>query len=87
MSGNKVLDLFSRSLKNVYDDRVGVYAFPADQRVAAMKDHREIARAILAGEDHEAERLMREHMQAFVNFLSTGNPGLLDEIIDWAPAP
>lgn len=85
MSGNKVLDLFSRALKDVYDDRVGVYAFPADQRDAAMQDHVEITRAILAGDDQAAERLMREHMQAFVDFLAAGNPGLLDEIIDWAP--
>jgi GntR family transcriptional repressor for pyruvate dehydrogenase complex len=86
MSGNKVLDLFIRSLKSVYDDRVGVYAFPPDQREAAMQDHIEITRAILAGDERGAEGLMREHMQAFVDFLAAGNPALLDEIIDWAPA-
>lgn len=85
MSGNKVLDLFSRSLKYVYDDRVDTYAFPPDRRREAIDDHCTIAQAILAGDDRAAEQLMREHMESFVAFLSEGNPGLLDEIIDWAP--
>lgn len=83
MSGNKVLDLFSRSLKSIYDERVGGCTFPVEQRREALHDHQVVASAILRGDAEEAERLMREHMKLFVHYLTERYPGLLDEIIDW----
>jgi GntR family transcriptional repressor for pyruvate dehydrogenase complex len=85
LSGNRVLDLFGGALKTIYFDRVasGVAVFPDDARETVVHAHEAIAQAVIKGDATLAERLMREHMDEYADFVAQRLPGLLDEILDW----
>ena len=82
-SNNRVLNLFARSLQDVYTARVSGFLFPPDARERVSKDHDAIIRAIERGDGKKAERLMREHMEEFVALCVERYPGMLDEVVDW----
>jgi len=82
-SGNRILDLFGRSLKDVYSARVSGALFPMDARERVQCAHEDIVDAIDAGDAELAERLMREHMEEFLGFVAERYPGMLDEVVDW----
>ncbi len=82
-SGNRILDLFGRSLKDVYAERVSGVLFPMEARERVQCAHEDIVDAIEAGDEALAEKLMREHMQEFLGFVAERYPGLLDEVVDW----
>lgn len=83
MSGNPVLDLMGRSLKDLYTDRLEGLIFPLEARVRVQEEHEAIAKAIIKGNASRAEKLMREHMAEFVEFAADRNPGVFSEIVDW----
>jgi DNA-binding FadR family transcriptional regulator len=83
MSGNRILDLYGRALKDIFTERVTGLLFPASQRDHIRRAHEAIAKAIFNGEAARAERLMREHMQEYVEYVQRRHPGLLDEVVDW----
>jgi DNA-binding FadR family transcriptional regulator len=83
LSGNKVLDLQERSLKDIYAGRIEGTVFPAEARESILQDHRQIARAIIAGKAGRAEKLMRAHMEEYLNYSAARNPGVLDEVVQW----
>ena len=83
MSGNPVLDLMGRSLKDLYTDRLEGLIFPPDARARVHEEHAAIARAIVKGNSSRAEKLMREHMREFVQFAAERNPGIFSEVVDW----
>lgn len=83
MSGNPVLDLMGRSLKDLYTDRLEGLVFPPETRERVEHEHAAIARAIVNGNAARAEKLMREHMLEFVEFAGERNPGVFTEIVDW----
>ncbi|HEX2849369.1 MAG TPA: FCD domain-containing protein [Acidimicrobiales bacterium] len=83
MSGNPVLDLMGRSLKDLYADRLEELIFPVDARVRVQQEHATIARAIVKGNAARAEKLMREHMVEFVDFAVSRSPAMFSEIVDW----
>jgi DNA-binding FadR family transcriptional regulator len=82
-SGNRVLDLFTRSLKDVYAERVPGAPFPLEERQRVIREHDAILKAIEAGHSRSAERLMRRHMQRVTEFVSERFPGALDEVVRW----
>jgi GntR family transcriptional regulator, transcriptional repressor for pyruvate dehydrogenase complex len=82
-SGNRVLNLFARSLQDVYAARVSGFLFPPDARERVSRDHDAIIRAIERGDGKRAERLMREHMEEFAQLCVERYPGMLDEVVDW----
>jgi DNA-binding FadR family transcriptional regulator len=83
MSGNPVLDLMGRSLKDLYADRLEELIFPMDVRERVQHEHAAIARAIIKGNATRAEKLMREHMVEFVEFATARSPAMFSEIVDW----
>ena len=83
MSGNPVLDLMGRSLKDLYTDRLEGLIFPSEARARVHEEHAAIAKAITKGNATAAERLMREHMVEFVEYAGERNPGIFAEIVDW----
>jgi DNA-binding FadR family transcriptional regulator len=83
MSGNRILDLFGRALKEIFTDRVSGLLFPASRRQQVREVHEAIAKAIFKGEASRAERLMREHMEEFAAFVEQRHPGLMSEVVDW----
>mgnify|MGYP003774453839 CR=1 FL=1 len=83
MSGNPVLDLMGRSLKDIYTDRIEGMYFPVEARERVQEEHAAIARAIIAGDAANAENLMHQHMREFVDYAKARNPGIFVEIVDW----
>jgi GntR family transcriptional regulator, transcriptional repressor for pyruvate dehydrogenase complex len=83
MSGNPLLNLLARSLKDIYTDRVAGFVFPEENRDHVRKTHAEIADAIVDGDAETAERLMRDHMATLAEFFEERHPGLMDELVDW----
>lgn len=84
ISGNGVLDLVGRSLKDIYYARSrGTVATNVAQRDAVRHAHAEITGAIMGGHGAAAEQLMREHMEEFLENIKRQNPGMLDEIVGW----
>ncbi len=82
-SGNSVLDLLTRSLKDIYLARVRSIVYAPDERAQLLHDHEEIAGAILKGDGDRAETLMREHMEEYVGIFEERFAGFMDETIDW----
>lgn len=82
-SDNRVLNLFARSLQDVYTARISGFVFPPDAREQVAKDHDAIIKAIEKGDGKKAERLMREHMEEFIELVAERYPGMLDEVVDW----
>jgi GntR family transcriptional repressor for pyruvate dehydrogenase complex len=83
LSGNRVLDLQVRALKDLFADRIEGTTFPGAARERIVNDHRRIARAIISGNGARAEKLMREHMIEFLAFSVERNPGVLEETVQW----
>lgn len=83
MSGNPILNLFSASLEEIFRDQVNGMLSPKDQRAHVLAVHAAIADAISAGKADEAERLMRDHMQEYADWVHQRNPGVVDEVILW----
>jgi GntR family transcriptional regulator, transcriptional repressor for pyruvate dehydrogenase complex len=83
MSGNRVLDLTGRAMKDIYSDRIREMIFPEDERSKLIEAHDLIGRAIIDGNADKAERLMREHMEEFTHYVETRFPGMLDEVVTW----
>jgi DNA-binding FadR family transcriptional regulator len=82
-SGNRVLGLFTRSLKDVYAERVPGAPFPLEERRRVERDHDGILKAIESGNGRRAELLMRRHMERVAEFVSERFPGALDEVVRW----
>ena len=82
-SGNSVLDLLTRSLKDIYVARVRSVVYEPGERAKILHDHEAVAEAIISGDADRAEKLMREHMREFVALFEHRFPGFMDEKIDW----
>lgn len=83
MSGNRVLDLFGRALKEMFDARIKAAVTPTSRRAAVRQVHEDIVVAIVEGDGDLAERLMRDHMLAFVQDVNKRHPALIEERISW----
>jgi GntR family transcriptional repressor for pyruvate dehydrogenase complex len=84
MTGNRILDLMSRAIKDIYVERVRDLEYPPETRRSIHHAHEQIVQAIVEGDDVQAGRLMRAHMVKYSErTVLTNMPGLLDEVIDW----
>ena len=82
-SGNGVLDLLTRALKDIYVARVRSVVYQPDERAKLLHDHEVVADAIIAGDGEQAEKLMRGHMEEYVAVMEERFTGFMDEEIDW----
>ncbi len=81
MSGNPVLTLIVRSLQDLRVDQMtgdGVHPEGDIEQV-----HAKIAQAIIDGRREDTERLMREHMQDFIEYEARNDPGYLEQTVSW----
>lgn len=83
MSSNRLLDLFAHALADIFHERVKGFLYPPEERAKVVKEHGAIADAIQAGDGELAERLMREHMEEYSNYVRDRYPALLDEVVRW----
>jgi GntR family transcriptional regulator, transcriptional repressor for pyruvate dehydrogenase complex len=85
LSGNRVLGLIARSLKDIYYSRLpGVRAdSPQRWRQKVQRAHLDIAAAIVAGDADQADALMRVHIQDFAARVRREDPKLIDSTVEW----
>ncbi|MEP7740014.1 FCD domain-containing protein [Nocardioides sp. 31GB23] len=84
LSGNRVLNLLARSIKDMYAERVREVKFTDATRAEVLAAHRDIANAIFAGDEARASDVMKEHMAHYFQLAVVNNmPNLLSEVIDW----
>jgi len=83
ISGNGVLDLFGRALKEIYTERAIAEIRPADRHQEVLEEHERVVEAILAGDADLAERTMREHMQELAKGFERQYATLKDEVVGW----
>lgn len=83
LSGNRVLDLEGQALRDMYADRIEGMVFPPEARSGILRDHRAIVRAIISGNASRAEKLTRSHMEEYLFYSASRNPGVLDEVVQW----
>jgi DNA-binding FadR family transcriptional regulator len=83
MSGNGVLDLFGRALKEIYTERVIAAERPPARWAEVRREHEAVAQAIFAGDGERAEELMRAHMVELAAGFERNYAALSKEIIGW----
>lgn len=83
MSGNGVLDLFGRALKEVYTERVIAAEQPPARWAEVRREHEAVAQAIFDGDGERAEELMRAHMVELAAGFERNYAALSEEIIGW----
>ena len=83
MSGNGVLDLFGRALKEVYTERVIAAERPPARWASVRREHEAVAQAIFDGDGERAEELMRAHMVQLAAGFERNYAALSGEIIGW----
>ncbi|MFF5181576.1 FadR/GntR family transcriptional regulator [Micromonospora sp. NPDC000316] len=83
LSGNGVLDLFGRALKEIYTERVVAAERRPERWEDVRREHQAVAAAIADGDAARAETLMRAHMVALADHLERDYAGLHDEVIGW----
>jgi DNA-binding FadR family transcriptional regulator len=82
-SGNNILELFGRSLRDLFNERVAERVMGTGDRAVVDKEHRAIATAIASGQPDLAERLMAAHMNTFTDIAVRVIEGLLGDVLDW----
>ena len=82
-SGNRVLDLMSRAIRDVFYERVTSSLWPESDRPRIHLEHEAIVKAIEKGDGKLAEKLTKRHMEEMMERCEERMPGLLDEIVDW----
>jgi DNA-binding FadR family transcriptional regulator len=83
MSGNPVLDLMAMSLEDIFHDQVSGLLFPKSKRRQVLEVHQDLATAISEGRANDAEKLMRQHMQDYAEYVRMRKGPLMDEVVDW----
>jgi DNA-binding FadR family transcriptional regulator len=82
-SGNRILDLFGRAIKEVFMERISGMVFPDKDRARIRSEHEAVVDAIAEGDADKAEQLMHAHMEEFAERVAKRYPGMLDEVVDW----
>ena len=84
MTGNRVLDLISTSLKELYTSRVVGGGLANETTAPSIRlEHKAIGEAILAGDGDRAEELTREHMNLYLGRVRS-LPGVGESLITWS---
>ncbi|GAA4548314.1 FadR/GntR family transcriptional regulator [Pseudonocardia xishanensis] len=84
MTGNRVLDLVSTALKELYTSRlVGTGVGHATTDPSIELEHQEICTAIVRGDADTAERLMRTHMEYYVERVRQTAPEFRASRLAW----
>lgn len=83
MSGNRILNLISHAMEDIFHARVSGMLFPPERRGDVAEAHDRIAEAIAAGDAPRAEQLMRDHMVDYARYVAARHPALMDEVVAW----
>jgi DNA-binding FadR family transcriptional regulator len=81
MSGNPVITLLVRSLQDLRVDGTSDHGGHLEGDLLHVHDM--IARAIIEGRPAQAEQLMREHIQDFIQYELDNDPAYLEQTVSW----
>jgi GntR family transcriptional repressor for pyruvate dehydrogenase complex len=81
MVGNPVITLLARSIQDLRVDATGDHAGHLEGDILLVHDM--IARAIIEGRPAQAEQLMREHIQEFIQYELEHDPAYLEQTVSW----
>ena len=79
-TGDPILLLFADGLRSIYVDESADEKIPREELPVS---HDQIEDAIKNGDAEKAERLMREHIQSYIDVLETNCPEVLEQVVDW----
>jgi GntR family transcriptional repressor for pyruvate dehydrogenase complex len=82
-SGNPLFGYIVDSLLGILDGTIIGIDYPSPRRVAILKAHDEIFKALNARDADAAEQRMREHIDAYVRYAQRKFPEVLDQVIRW----
>jgi DNA-binding FadR family transcriptional regulator len=83
MSGNRVLDVLSQALMEIWIARLQHVIYPQPARSHTLQVHQSIAEAVTAGDGDAADEIMATHMSEFIEYANQHYPELLAEPIEW----
>lgn len=83
LAGNRVIELISRIVGNIWHEHVVTRMDTSSIREQIHQEHRDIAKAIMARQPSKAGRLMRDHFAGIVEEYRRHWPGRFDELIEW----
>jgi DNA-binding FadR family transcriptional regulator len=82
-SGNALFGYLVESLLEIMDGTVIGVDYPASRRAGMLKAHEEIYDALSARDPQAAESRMREHVDAYVNYIERKFPQAMERTIPW----
>ncbi len=80
---NRVLELVTRIIGHIWHEHVVTRMDTTGLREAIHEEHRDIARAIIAGRSAKASKLMHAHFEELLAEYRLHWPGRFDELIEW----
>jgi GntR family transcriptional repressor for pyruvate dehydrogenase complex len=83
LGANRVFELMSRVIGAIWHEHVVTRMDTTGLREAIHEEHREIAKAIIAGQPAKAGRLMHDHFQSLMDEYRRHWPGRVNELIEW----
>jgi DNA-binding FadR family transcriptional regulator len=83
MIGNPILEMAGCALKDLFLDRLSTFTVSPEERTKMLGDHLAIAKAVRTGNGARAEKLMRQHMDYFGEWVGQKDPSALSEVIAW----
>ncbi|GAA3678570.1 FadR/GntR family transcriptional regulator [Nocardioides ginsengisoli] len=83
-AGDPILVLFAHALRDITLDVLHRERLPSVAGPELGISHDQIEEAIRNGQPMKSESLMREHVQAYLDYIQQNAPHLLNQVIDWA---
>jgi DNA-binding FadR family transcriptional regulator len=81
--GNRVLELYVRAIQHIVSHHVMDRMETTDLRDRILDEHREMARAVVAGQAHKARKLMAAHYEWLWVHYEEAWPARLEEYVVW----
>lgn len=81
--GNRVMELFVRSIQHIVSHHVIDRMDTAGLRDRILEEHREMAKAVVAGQTAKARRLMAAHYDWLWIHYEQAWPARLEEYVEW----
>jgi GntR family transcriptional repressor for pyruvate dehydrogenase complex len=82
--GNRVLELFVRSIQHIVSHHVIDRMDTTGLRERILEEHRELAKAVVAGQTAKARKLMAAHYEWLWIHYEQAWPARLEEYVEWA---
>lgn len=83
LAGNGVLSLVTSSITHIVSSHIVSTMDPVELHESILEEHAQLARAIVAGKESRAGRLVQEHFQAQHDYYKRNWPARFDELIEW----